>query len=233
AIIPDVVAKESGIGVGDAVSFLGRDFRVAGISSGTYSMANSVTFASYEDLADLLSAPNGASYLLVKAANGVDAKTLAERIETAVSGVDALPAGELIDRDRRLALQMGVDVIRVMTWIGSLVAALVVAFTVYSAITTRTRELAVAKSLGAPARSLHGAVVLHAIVLLSLGYGAAGAMAIALREVVLRALPQIALRYTASTLSILALVATTLALVAAIVPARRVARVDPALVFRR
>src|SRR5581483_12059037 len=136
--------------------------RVSGITAGTYSMANSVTFASYEDLAYLLASPDGASYLLVRAAAGVSPQRLAERIDGAVKDVDALPIAELVDRDRRLALQMGVDVIRVMTWIGALVAAVVVAFTVYSAVASRARELAVAKSLGAPGRSLLGAVVVHA-----------------------------------------------------------------------
>ncbi|HZR81903.1 MAG TPA: ABC transporter permease [Candidatus Binatia bacterium] len=232
AILPDVVAAESGVGIGDRISFLGRDFRVSGITAGTYSMANSVTFASYEDLADLLASPDGASYLLVRAAAGVSPERLAERIDGAVKDVDALPIAELVDRDRRLALQMGVDVIRVMTWIGALVAAVVVAFTVYSAVASRARELAVAKSLGAPGRSLLGAVVVHALLLLALGYAAACAIAIALRAVVERALPQIAIRYTTSTLAIVAVAATALALCAALVPARRVARVDPALVFR-
>jgi putative ABC transport system ATP-binding protein len=120
AVIPDVVAAQSGVEIGGEVSFLGRTFRVAGVSAGTYSMANSVTFVALADLAEILSSPEGASYLLVAADAGADATELARRIEASVSDVNALPASELVDRDRRLALQMGVDVIRVMTWIGGL-----------------------------------------------------------------------------------------------------------------
>ena len=62
AIIPDVVARKSGTDIGDIVAVLGRRLTVVGISAGTYSMANSITFVSYADLAELLSAPTAASY---------------------------------------------------------------------------------------------------------------------------------------------------------------------------
>jgi putative ABC transport system permease protein len=233
AILPDVIATVSAIGIGDTISLLGREFRVTGLSSGTYSMANSVTFVSYEDLAERLSTPNGASYLLVKAAAGVDPSSLAARIHDSVRDVDALAATRLVERDRRLALQMGVDVIRVMTWVGALVAAVVVTFSVYSAIAARTRELAIAKALGARAGALRAAVVAHAAVLLLLGIGLAIALALMLGVVADHFLPQIALRYSVRTLAIVSLAATSLALIAALVPLRHVDRVDPALVFRR
>jgi hypothetical protein len=43
-VIPDVLARKAKLGIGSAINALGRTFTIVGISTDTYSMANSVTF---------------------------------------------------------------------------------------------------------------------------------------------------------------------------------------------
>ena len=80
AVIPDVLARKGGVRLGDDITIMGRPFRVVGLSRDTFSMANSITFVSYQDLEALMGTPASASYILVKGASGVAPEVLAERI---------------------------------------------------------------------------------------------------------------------------------------------------------
>lgn len=231
-VIPDVVARKSGTVVGDTVTVLGRRLAVVGISAGTYSMANSVTFVSYADLAELLSAPAAASYFLVEGMAGESAVELAARIRGVVPNVNAMSRDAFVARDRRMAMQMGVEIIRLMTWIGSLVAVLIVAFTAYASTVRRSHELGIVKALGLRNRALYAAVFVHTLVVSSLGCGIGVGLAHGIRPLIERFVPEVSLLYPTSTAVHLALVTGTIALAGALAPARRIAHLDPATVFR-
>ena len=124
-IIPNVLARKSGIGLGDSVTIMGRPFQVAGLSKETFSMANSITFLPYNELEQLLSTPGAASYFLVKARLGATPGILAEQIRQTVPGVNAMAREAFVASDRSTARQMGVDVIQIMTFIGFIIGVLV------------------------------------------------------------------------------------------------------------
>jgi putative ABC transport system permease protein len=233
AIIPDIVATKARTGLGGTVTVLGHRLTVVGISSGTYSMANSVTFLSYPDVEDLLSAPGAASYLLVTGDAGVPPAVLAGRIRDTVHQLNAMSRDELIESDRGMAMQMGVDIIRIMTWVGSLVAVLIVAFTSYTSTVRRKRELGVVKALGMTNRTLYAAVLVQTFAISVAGYLLALALAHSGRPIIQSMMPEVALLYPASTTVRLAIVTVAIAFAAALVPARRIARLDPALVFQQ
>ena len=233
AVIPDVLAKKAKLGIGSTINALGQAFTIVGISTDTYSMANSVTFVAYGDLAKLLSVRDGtASYLLIEAAPGTSSADLAARIRSAVPDVNALTREAAVESDRRIAMQMGIGIIGVMTWVGGLVAALVIALTTYTATIRRARELAVVKALGFRQRTLYLAVLVQGGVVAALGYGVALAVAYAVRPLLGVSAPEVALVYP--TVSLLRLAATTalIAIAASCLSGRHVARVDPAIAFR-
>jgi putative ABC transport system permease protein len=232
AVVPDVLASRAGIGLGDSVDLLGRTFRVTGISAGTYSMANSITFVSYADLAELLSAPEAASYLLVESAGVVSPAELAERIRQAVPDLNAMSREALAASDRRMAMQMGVDIIEVMTWVGSFLATLIVAFTSYTSALRRRREFGIAKALGVRNAALYRSVLLQSALICVLGYGASLTLAYVLRPVIQGLVPEVALVFPPASVVRLALATLVVATSASLVPVRRIGSLDPGMVFR-
>jgi ABC-type antimicrobial peptide transport system permease subunit len=148
AIIPNVLASLSGVSIGDLVSIADRKLTVVGLSQGTYSMANPVTFVHARDVAELLSTYDYDSYLLVKTAAGGSPADVAQRIENQVSGTSALTRTEFIESDRGMALQMGVEIIGLITAIGTALSVVLVAFALYTHTARRRRELAILAALG-------------------------------------------------------------------------------------
>ena len=232
AVIPEVLSSLSGVGVGGRVRIADRWLEVVGLSQGTYSMANPVTFVHSADVAELLSIKGYDSYLLVRTTPGVDPTTAARRIEASIDGVSAFTKAEFVASDRRMAMQMGIEVIELITLIGTVLAAVLVAFTLYTHTIRKRRELSILKALGFRGRQLLGSVLLQAVLLTALGFGLAVVFAYACLFVTNEFVPQVAMELDAAILFKVAAGGLLVALVAATIPASQVIRVDPHSVFQ-
>lgn len=231
-VVPRLFAQMTGIGLGGEASIADKRFRVVGLSEGTFSMANSIAFVTFIDLEDLLSTSGTVSYVLVDAEPGQDAGKLAARIEQEVEKVTARTREQFVRNDFAIAVQMGVEIIAFMTVIGAALAGLIVAFTAYSQVVQRQRELAIAKALGVRNRAVYLTAAAQAMIITALGFVIASAGAWALPPVISALVPQITLVVTVEALSRTAILALAVAVVSALIPGHLVARVDPASVFK-
>ncbi len=231
-ILSDILARKGDVGLGDSVTILNRQFRVAGLSKGTFSMVNSITFLTYADLEALLSTPGAASYFLVTVEPGSSPETMAERIRQTIPGINAMSKDAFVASDRSMARQMGTDIIRVMTLVGFVVGALVIGLTMYTATVRRAKEYGIIKALGAKNRYLLALVMLQTLVIAFLGLGIAIALAYLAQIVIPAIAPEIALAYPVGSIIKLGLASLIIALIAALLPAYRITRVEPGIVFK-
>lgn len=231
AIIPRTLARVTDTAVGDTVQIGDRRFAVVGLSDETFSVTNPITFVRADDLADLLSLAGYDSYVLVRAGRDVDPGLLAERIEEEVDDVGAMTTGQLVASDTQLSRQMGTEVIALMTAICAALAVLLVAFTLYIHTSSNRRELAVLKALGFEDRHVYQSVVLQSGILTGVAFALAVAGAGFIAVVGPGLAPVLSLRLTAPDVLRVGAGALVVAVVATLVVARRVARVEPASVF--
>lgn len=231
AIMPDVLADITGVGIGDTFNIADKVFTVVGLSSGTFSSANAVLFVPFSDLEDILSSSGTYSYLLVDAKQGVDAHVLAAKITDEVEKVNALTHDAFIKNDYAMAKQMGVELIIIMTIICSVLAALIVGFTAYSLVMRKRRELAIARALGIRNISILTGVMLQSAIVTLCGFIIAVLFAELVIPIIPALVPQITAVVSAAALIQLGLVAIVVAVVGAMIPAYIVTRLDPASVF--
>jgi len=231
AVIPEVISLLTGVGIGDEIMMVDRPLRVVGLSRGTFSMASAVVFVSHEDLGHLLEGRDQFSYIMVYAEPGVSAQTLVKRIKDEVDKVNALSSAGFIKSDWQLAVQMGAEIIRMMTILGTLLATLIVAFTAYSLIARKKQELAIAKALGFSNGQIYVAALCQSIVITGLGLLLALLISFTLLAWLPTIAPQINLAVRLHLFIPLAVVSLPVAILASLGAARTVARVDPMTVF--
>ncbi len=230
-IVPSVLARLAGLRIGDDISIAGRRFSIVGLSEETFSMANSVAFVALSDLAEIMSTFGTMSYFLVDAMPGVDREALAERIRNEVDKVNAVPVEDFIDYDWELAMQMGLEIIGLMTAIGGALAILLTGFIVFSHISRRERELAVMKAVGVPNHEILWSVLVQTSWIALLGFLLAVSLILVAIPLTATFVPQVTLEITGPALLRVGLCALFVTLVATIIPLRRVMRVDPATAF--
>ena len=231
-VLPSVVAEMTNVKLGDKAMIADKEFTITGFSEGTFSMANSIAFVTFSDLEDLISTSGTVSFILVDAEPGQDPIKLAQRIEQQVDKVSAIEQARFIQNDFQIAILMGVEIVSFMTIIGSVLAALIIAFTAYSQVARRKRELAIAKALGYKNRSLYLAVLLQTFVITGLALIMALLISIVLLPFLSALIPQITLAVTSAALIRMSIIAFIVALLAAWVPARVIAKVDPLTAFK-
>lgn len=232
-IVDGGFARAAGIGIGDPVTLLGGEARVVGLSEGTASLINSVAFVSFDDFAAMRGGAPVVSYVLVRIAPGASADEVATEIERLVSGVTAQSRAAFAEAERRLVLDMSADVIAIMSGVGFVVALAVVALTVYVSTLARRREYGALKALGARNRLLYGVVVSQALLSVALGFAVGVGFTALIALAVAQSDLNLELAITDASLAKVGVFAAAIAGLAAILPIRQIAGLDPALVFRR
>jgi putative ABC transport system permease protein len=231
-IVDAAFAERAGVSIGGSITVLGGDATVVGLSEGTASLVNSVAFVSFDDFASMRGAPL-VSYVLVEVTPGADPEAVAAAVERQVSGVTAQSAAAFAVEERRLVMDMSAEVILIMNVVGFVVGLTVVALTVYVATVARRREYGALKALGATNRFLYGVVLGQAFVSVAIGFAAGLAFTALVGVVVAQTELGLQLWLSAASIAKVGLVATTIAGLAALLPIRQIAGLDPAVVFRR
>ncbi len=229
-VIDRVMASEHGIGLEDRITILDRGETVVGLASGTSLWIGSLVFARASTIEALVRAPGARSFLFLTPAAGVSPDAL--RLRLAIPGADAILKSDMIAADQRLLARVYDTAIGLMTAIAFLVGVLVVGLVVYTATVERRREYGAFKAIGARNRVLFRIVALQALVAGTAGAALGTLLAVAAGWLLVAWRPQfpVAIEPSAVVLALLASVA--MAVLAALVPARAMARLAPAEVFR-
>jgi putative ABC transport system permease protein len=220
--------------VGDYREILGRRFKIIGTTAGAASFTTApIVFMDYgraQELNQLLL--NRTSYILVKAAPGSDVQEVAAAIRRVAPYNDVYTRDEWASRSRRywvvstgLGMNMGVTV-----FLGVLVGIVVVAQTLYTSAVEHVKEFGTVKAIGGSDWDIYRILAEQAFIAALVGFALGAALSYALRPLMatlyLNVLvsPQFALAVFAGTVA--------MCLGAAVFSFRRVAGIDPALVFR-
>jgi len=224
--IDRVLAAKHGLGLGDRLAVADRSYRVVGITRHAGFMTGYV-FATHRAVEALLGAAGKTSAIPVGTG-----QPAAVRARLAASGLTVLTTPEL----RRTAVELNTKVfgspLRLMVAIAFAAGVLIVALTVYTQVAERRREYGIVKALGASGRRLVALALVQTLVLSGLGLAAGGLLLAGGRALLGWARPQFEVVITPALLAQTVAAALVMALLAAILPARRLAHLDPSSAYR-
>lgn len=232
-VLDRVVASDHGLRVGSALSYRGASLRIVGLSSGTSGFMTPLAFVTRETANALRRQPGTANFFLVQPAEGVMPEALAARINREVAGVSALTRSELAANDRSLFAAVFSKILLPMVAIAFAVAVLVIGLAVYSSTAERSREYATLKALGLRRWALFRLVGTQAAALAVAGTALGTLLGFAAAGGISALAPRYLIAISFGTVGVVAAGALAMAIVAALLPARFVARIDPATAFRR
>jgi putative ABC transport system permease protein len=223
------LAADHGLRVGQRFDLLGRPFRIVGLTSSTRTFTGGAyLFVSLGDAERMFGQSRTATFILVRTSDPASVgRAIADRTGLAVETPAAVAASE-----RELYAGILGRVFNLMVLIAFAAGTLIVALTVYSAIADRLREYGIAKAMGAKGGRLFRIVAGQTLVLAALGTVAGFALYLGGSQLIAALSPQFPSVLTVGAAAGVVVAAVLMALLAAIVPTRRVARLDPASVYR-
>lgn len=228
---PRVLAREAGLERGDTLAVEGTPLRVVGVRPGGNPLFQ-LAFVSAEDAPTLLGLEGAVSFYLLGLDPGADAASVMAAAASAVPGSEQSTSAAFADATARLVDEGFLPVVGTLVAIGFLIGGAVIALTTYTATIEKARDFGVLEALGASGGFVYRIVVEQSLIVGTLGallgVGAAALSAGWIEERVpefvteLRPLDALGVLVAAIVVSV----------VAAWVPARRIDRIDPAMVFR-
>ena len=233
AVIDRGVAAQAGLRLGDTVKILGRELKISGLSAGTTSITNSVAFISMADFERMRGGAQAVSFVLVRVEPEAAPATVASRIEGQVSGVTAQSTAAFAAQERSLVKDMAGDVLTIMNLVGFASGLAVMALTVYTATLARRSEYGVLKALGARNPYLYRVVLAQALGSVAIGFALAVAFTLLLGAALSGLGSNVALQVSGGSLLKVGVASLIIAGLAALLPIRQIAGLDPASVFRR
>ncbi|RZU53209.1 putative ABC transport system permease protein [Krasilnikovia cinnamomea] len=229
--LDELGADQIGVGLGATVTVLGAPHTVVGLSTGQTSITNTLAFVTAADFTRL--APRPPSYLLVRAQPGVAQAALAARLAAALPATTVQTRDEFVASEARIVTDMSAAIMQIMALLGLLVALAVVVLSVYALTLFKLREYGVVAALGATGWRLARTVTAQAVWTTAGGLATATGLALLLGAAISRVAPQISIAVTAPSVGRLGAAALAASLAGALLPIYRLARLDPAVAFRR
>jgi putative ABC transport system permease protein len=188
---------------------------------------SSFVFMTHAATDDLLRSPGTTSFVLVNTDEPDAVRARIERSGLAVLTRDQLKANDLAVMSRPFAVPM-----RVMLAVAFAVGSLVIALTTYSAIVEHRRDYGIIKALGATRHDLYRVALTQSLIVAAVGLVAGGIFFVVGRQLIMAVRPQFAIVLTSTAIARVAAVALVMGLVAAVLPASRLVRLDPSTAYR-
>jgi putative ABC transport system permease protein len=190
-------------------------------------------FVRFEDIQGVVLPPGTATYFLVKVAPGADAGAVRRAIEDRWADVDVFTLPEMASNNREVISGSFLPILLVLYVIGFVIGIVVIGLTVYTATMERAREYGVLKAIGAGNARLARVVLTQSAVLAVLGFLAGLAITAIAAAIIDAAVPEMTLYFAPTTFPQVFAAALGMSAVATALPLGRLARIDPASIFRR
>jgi len=231
-VLDKTFAKRAGVGVGDPIVWGSEIFQVSDVRNVGNVLVTQFSFVEAGDFQSLFGVPDTVNFLLVSAGPGADLASIERAIERDVKGANAVETDAFADSASANATSDFLPIIRVILTISFIVGLAVLSLVIYTATIERSREYAIMKVIGASPLALYRIVLSQSTFIAIVGFSAGLGLAILFNRVAGDTVPQF-VTYIRPKDVLLVLGATAvMTLVASVLPLQRIARVEPASVFR-
>jgi putative ABC transport system permease protein len=231
-VVDSVLASRHDLNVGDSFEVSVRQLKVVGLSSDTISFTGGYVFARKTLVESMVLAPGAATFVLVTPTAGITPTELMTGLQS-IAGTNVLLKSQLMANDQQIVAGISDQVIFLMVAAAFIVGALVVGMVIYTATNERRGEYGILKAIGARNGVLYRVVASQAVVAAGVGSVLGVGFAFAMGWMVMDLKPQFLVAIEPSAIAITLAAGFVMALLGALVPARAVAGLAPAEVFRR
>lgn len=231
-LLDEALAGNNEIEVSDKVEIFGRRLEVVGLTSGTSNWMSPFLFLPTSTLARSLGDQETVSFFLLRLEDGADAASIAETLESKMDDIHAMPPSLLAEHDRAVLAEVMETPLMVMLAISFVIGTAVLGLTSYSASLDRLREYGVLKAIGASPGRMRSWLLQESLYRGALGYSLGAVGALAAGRMIEELWPQFTVVIEPVAFLVTAVSLIVMAILGALLPLRRVERLEPAAVFK-
>ncbi len=246
-VVDDVLAKLADLSLGSTVDVGGTPLKVVGISTGGNVVFAQLAFVSaaeaeaqakkaiedagLTDIPESLKPGNSVNLGLVSTQPG-QAKAVSESIRRNVIGVRPFLSEDFSSSSRAALKQSMLPILLIILVLAFLVGTLVLGLTVYTSVLEKEREFGVIKAIGTPGLGLLRVVLEQALFCCVAGFVAGILLSFLAAVIVKQAVPQFIVLFRPGDIALVFVGTVLMSVLASVIPAGRIMRVDTLSVFK-
>jgi len=231
-ILDHTFAKQAKVSEGDELKFGDKSFKVAEIRSIGNVLVTQFAFITPESFREVFNITGSVNYLLVTVDHGIAPESIIDSLAERVPGSSVYTTEQFAGRASEKGTGDFLPIIRVILVISFIVGLAVLSLVIYSATIERAREYAIMKVIGASPFGLYRIVISQSMFIAIVGFGAGVGLAFLFNEVAGDLVPQFITYIRPVDIALVFGITIFMSFIASFMPINRVARVEPATVFR-
>ena len=220
------------IKIGDSLDAAGQRLKVVGFSEGGDLIITSFAFTPPDELDKIQKLPNSVNNFWVSVSSGADINGVIRNIESAFPNVSAVTRDQFVRSNTKIVSDSFLPVILVLVLVSIAVGVAVIGLTIFTSTIEKAREYGVLKAIGLKNRQLYGIVIQQALIVGVIGFVVGTGLAFGLGASIGKYVPQFVSQIQFFDVVWILALTLLMSALAAYIPIRRLARIDPAEVFR-
>ncbi len=233
-VIDAAMSDRYGVGIGDRLVRGAESLTVVGKSSGGDFVFTQVAFVTLDTAVDFLGLDQEGrrTFFLLTLQDPSQKEALAQRLGVSASGARFFTGEEFADVTRDRVLSNILPILIVVLIVAFIVGLAVAGLMIYTATVEKSREYGILKAEGFTNRFLYRVVLEQSLVTSALGFLLGAGIAILVAPFAQDLVPQFVVFIRWQDLLGITGATLLIAIVAALIPVRRLAQIDPVTVFK-
>lgn len=231
-VVERVFARKHGVGLGDTLDINGKHLKVAGICSGSDMVVFQYGFVTRKCARKLLDMQNMCTGFLIDYKPGAYVDDVKSDVESLEGTATVKSLSEMVQANQRVISESFLPVLGVLLTLGFFIGVAVIGLTIYSAVLEHRREYGILKAVGARTRQMLLVVTVQAVASAVAGYVVGIGVSLLAARAAEEWVPQFITHIQTVDVLLVGAAALLMGIIAAVVPLRKIAQVDPAVVFR-
>jgi putative ABC transport system permease protein len=231
-IVDEALSQRYGVDIGDKIAGGGRDWTVVGKSSGGDFVASQTIFVALDQAQEALEMDGLATFFLVRLKDPSQREQVVQAIESSQPGVLAIASDDFAAATRDRVLGDIIPILIVILILAFIVGFAVAALTIYTATVEKAREYGILKAVGFTNAYLYRVVFEQSLMTGLLGFLLGAGLTVVLAPLTQDFVPQFVVLIRWQDVVGVAFFTLLMVLLAAYVPTRRLAAIDPVEVFK-
>lgn len=230
-VVDEIFASTHGLDRGDTLELPDRERKIAALSAGTNQFTNQLSFGPIDDVRELGRLPEAVNFYALRTQAGREA-AVQRRIERRFDGVSAFSKPQFLANNESEIRDGFQPILIVMVTVAFMVGLAVVGLTIYTTTIEKSQEYGVMTAIGAGKRALNGVILRQAGIASTIGLALGCALVFPVELLIGEIVPKTEVELSLALFGAVGAASIAMALLASYVPIRRIARLDPAAVFR-
>jgi putative ABC transport system permease protein len=233
-VVDEAMRGRRGVQIGDKLGRGTRSLTVVGYAAGGDFIYTQVAFVTLDTAVEFLGLEpaNQRTFFVVTLDDPSQRDSVASRIEAAMPGVQIIPGDEFASETRDRILGNILPILIVVLIVAFIVGLSVAGLTIYTATVEKSREYGILKAEGFTNPFLYRVVFVQSIVTGVLGFAAGAGLTVLVAPFAQDAVPQFVVFVRWQDILGIAGATLLMAVIAAYIPIRRLAGIDPVTVFK-